>query len=51
VKTGDKVKFSFAGREIEGTIDRIFDKTVYIRTDMPRQKGKVLKRKLKDVKG
>ncbi len=50
MKAGDKVKFSFAKKELEGTVDRVFDKTVYLRADMPRQKGKIIKRKIKDVK-
>jgi hypothetical protein len=31
-------------------VDRVFDKTVYVKADMPRQKGKIIKRKIKDVK-
>jgi hypothetical protein len=50
MKSGDTVKFSFAKKEMEGTIDRVFEKTVYIRTDMPHQKGKIVKRKVKDIK-
>jgi hypothetical protein len=50
MKAGDKVRFSFAKKELEGTVDRVFDKTVYVKVDMPRQKGKVIKRKIKDVK-
>lgn len=50
MKTGDRVRFPFAKKEMEGTVDRVFDKTVYVKVDMPRQKGKILKRKIKDVK-
>lgn len=50
MKAGDKVKFPFAKKELEGTVDRVFDKTVYVKVDMPRQKGKIIKRKIKDVK-
>ena len=50
MKSGDRVKFSFAKREMEGAVDRVFEKTVYIKTDMPRQKGKIIKRRIKDVK-
>ena len=50
MKSGDRVKFSFAKKEMEGAIDRVFEKTVYIRTDMPHQKGKIIKRRVKDVR-
>ena len=50
MKAGDRVKFSFAKKEMEGAIDRVFEKTVYIKTDMPHQKSKIIKRKVKDVK-
>lgn len=50
MKAGDKVMFSFAKKEIEGTVERVFDKTVYVKVDMPHQKGKILKRKIRDVK-
>jgi len=51
MNTGDKVKFTFAKKEMEGQIDRIFQKNVYIRADFPKDKGKIIKRKIKDVKG
>ncbi|HOJ70358.1 MAG TPA: hypothetical protein PK864_09175 [Syntrophorhabdaceae bacterium] len=47
---GDKVRFSFAKKEMEGTVEKIFEKSVYIKADFPRQKGKIIKRKIKDVK-
>jgi hypothetical protein len=50
VKVGDKVRFPFAKKELEGTVQRVFDKTVYLRADMPHQKGKLIKRKAKDIK-
>jgi hypothetical protein len=51
MKAGDRVKFPFGKKgEMEGTVDRVFDKTVYIRADMPRQKGKIVRRKVRDVK-
>ena len=50
MKSGDRVKFSFAKKEMEGTVDRVFDKTVYIRADMPHQKGKIVRRKVKDIR-
>jgi hypothetical protein len=51
MKAGDRVRFPFAKKEMEGTVERVFDKTVYVKADMPHQKGKVLKRKVKDIKG
>lgn len=50
MKAGDKVKFTFAKKEMEGTIEKVFQKGVYIKTDFPRDKGKIVKRKLKDIK-
>ena len=35
---------------MEGTVERVFDKTVYVKADMPHQKGKMVKRKIKDIK-
>jgi hypothetical protein len=50
VKIGDRVKFPFAKKELEGTVEKIFTKTAYIKVDMPNQKGKTVKRKIKDLK-
>jgi hypothetical protein len=50
MKIGDRVKFPFAKKEMEGIVDKVFEKTVYIKADMPRQKGKIVKRRVKDVK-
>lgn len=47
---GDKVSFSFAKKTMDGTVDQIFSKTVYIKADFPKDKGKIVKRKIKDVK-
>jgi len=35
---------------MEGTIDKVFAKTVYIRADFPKHKNKIIKRKIKDIK-
>lgn len=51
MKAGDKVKFPFAKKEMEGIVERVFDKSVYIRADFPRQKGKLVRRKISEVKG
>ena len=50
MKVGDTVKFSFAKKQLEGVVERVFAKTVYIKVDMPHQKGKTVKRKINDLK-
>jgi hypothetical protein len=52
MKAGDTVKFPFGKgkKDMTGIVDRVFEKTVYIRADMPHQKGKIIKRKVQDVK-
>ncbi len=50
MKAGDKVVFTFAKKEMEGIIEKVFQKSVYIKADFPRDKGKIVKRKLKDIK-
>lgn len=47
---GDKVTFSFAKKNMEGTIERVFQKSIYIKADFPKDKGKIIKRKIKDIK-
>jgi hypothetical protein len=50
VKVGDKVKFPFAKKELEGIVEKLFDKTAYIKSDMAHHKGKTFKRKIRDLK-
>ncbi len=50
MNVGDKVRFAFAKKEMEGEIVKAFPKTVYIKADFPRDKGKMIKRKIKDIK-
>jgi hypothetical protein len=47
---GDKVKFTFAKKEMEGTVQKMFPKTVYLKADFPKDKGKIVIRKIKDIK-
>lgn len=47
---GDRVRFPFAKKEMEGTVEKVFAKTVYIRADFPKEKGKLIKRKVQDLK-
>ena len=35
---------------MEGTVEQVNQKTVYLRADFPKQKGKLVIRKIKDVK-
>jgi hypothetical protein len=46
---GDKVKFTFAKKEMEGTVQKVFPKTVYLTADFPKDKGKIVIRKIKDI--
>ena len=50
MNVGEKVKFTFAKKEIEGTVEKVFQKTVYIKADFPKDKGKIVKRKISAVK-
>lgn len=50
MKVGDRVKFNFAKKEIEGIIWKLFEKTAYIKVDFPKDRGKILKRKIRDLK-
>ncbi len=46
MEEGDKITFSFGKGEKEGIIYKIFPKTVYIKVDFPKHKGKIIKRPL-----
>jgi len=50
LKPGDKVKFTFAGKEMEGVVQKLFAKSVHIKADFHKDKGKIVKRKIKDIK-
>ncbi len=50
MKVGDKVRFTFAKKELEGTVEKLFEKSVYLKADFPKDKGKIVKRKIKDIK-
>ncbi|NLW35780.1 hypothetical protein [Syntrophorhabdus aromaticivorans] len=50
MKVGDKVKFTFAKKEKEGEVVEVYEKAAYIRADFPKDKGKIVKRKIKDIK-
>ena len=46
---GDKVSFPFAKGTMEGVVVKLFEKTVVIKADFPRHKGKIVRRKLSDL--
>ncbi|PIQ96639.1 MAG: hypothetical protein COV67_08450 [Nitrospinae bacterium CG11_big_fil_rev_8_21_14_0_20_56_8] len=46
MKPGDKIKFNFAGKQMEGVVHKVFPNSVYLKVDFERDKGKVVKRKL-----
>lgn len=50
MQAGDKIKFTFAKKEMEGEVVRAFSKTVYIKADFPKEKGKIVKRKVSELK-
>jgi hypothetical protein len=43
---GDKITFPFGTGEKEGVVYKIFPKTVYIKVDFPKHKGKIIKRSI-----
>ncbi len=51
VKVGQKVKFSFGNRKekTEGEVVKVFPKTVYLKVDFPRAKGRIVRRKLHEL--
>jgi hypothetical protein len=48
---GERIKFSFGGKEKEGVVTRIFPKKVYLKVDFPRHPGKVVVRSLSELEG
>ena len=51
MKVGDKVKFNFAGKKKEGIVNKLFDKSVYLKVDFDKDKQKTIKRKLSEIDG
>jgi hypothetical protein len=51
MKAGDKIKIDFAGKKKDATVDKVFDKTVYLKVDFDKDKQKTVKRKLSQVDG
>jgi hypothetical protein len=48
---GERIKFSFGGKEKEGVVTRIFPKKVYLKVDFPRHPGKVVVRSMAELEG
>jgi hypothetical protein len=46
MRVGDKITFPFGKDEKEGTVFKIFPKTVYIKVDFDKHKGKIIKRSI-----
>jgi hypothetical protein len=51
MKVGDKIKIDFAGKKKDATVDKVFDKTVYLKVDFDKDKQKTVKRKLSEIDG
>ena len=51
MKVGDKVKFNFAGKKKEGTVNKLCEKSVYLKVDFDKDKQKTVKRKLSEIDG
>ena len=49
LKVGDRITFPFGKGEKEGEVVRIFQKTVYMKVDFPRDPGKLIRRKITDL--
>lgn len=48
---GDRIKFSFAGKEKEGVVVKIFPKKVYLKVDFSNHPGRTVIRSLADLEG
>ena len=51
MNVGDRIKFSFGGKEKEGLVTKIFPKKVYLKVDFPKQPGKTVVRSLAELEG
>jgi hypothetical protein len=51
MKAGDKIKIDFAGKKKEATVDKVFDKTIYLKVDFDKDKQKTVKRKISQIDG
>ncbi len=51
MNVGDRIKFSFGGKEKEGVVVKVFPKKVYLKVDFPKHPGKTVVRSLADLEG
>ncbi len=51
MKAGDRITFQFGGKEKEGLVIKIFEKSVYLKVDFPHHPGKIVIRKLAELEG
>ncbi len=51
MKVGERIKFSFGGKEKEGVVTRVFPKRVYLKADFPKHPGKIIIRSLAELEG
>jgi len=52
MEVGNKVKFSFGKdkKKVEGTVKKVFDKTIYLEVDFKNHKKKTVIKKRNDLK-
>ena len=51
MNVGERLKFQFGGKEMEGVVAKIFPKKVYLKVDFPRHPGKIVVRKIAELEG
>ena len=51
MNVGERIKFSFGGKEKEGVVTRVFPKKVYLKVDFPKHPGKIIIRSLAELEG
>ncbi|MBK7972151.1 MAG: hypothetical protein IPK07_02275 [Deltaproteobacteria bacterium] len=49
IEVGQSVKFPFAGKSMEGIVVQVHPKTVVIRADFPKHKGKIVRRQAHEL--
>ncbi len=50
MEVGERITFKFGKGQKEGIIYKLFEKTIYIKTDFPNHKQKIIKRKISQLK-
>jgi len=51
MNVGDRLKFRFGEKEMEGIVIKIFPKKVYLKVDFPHHPGKIVARKIAELEG